>query len=48
MDGMLNQLMEIGLTDEIEKNMNVDGGEGALSASIKGDRHNLLAHGPVC
>ena len=35
MDRMLNQLMEIGLTDEIEKNMNVDGGEGALSALLR-------------
>ncbi len=35
MDRMLNQLMEIGLTDEIEKDSNVEGGEGALSALLR-------------
>ncbi len=35
MDRMLNQLMEIGLTDEIEKDSNIEGGEGALSALLR-------------
>ena len=35
MDKMLNQLMEIGLTDEIEKDSNIEGGEGALSALLR-------------
>ena len=35
MDRMLNQLMETGLTDEIEKDSNIEGGEGALSALLR-------------
>lgn len=35
MDRMLNQLMETGLTDEIEKDSNLEGGEGALSALLR-------------
>ena len=35
LDRMLNQLMEIGLTDEIEKASNIEGGEGALSALLR-------------
>ena len=35
LDRMLNQLMEIGMTDEIEKASNIEGGEGALSALLR-------------